>query len=263
MNLTIASNEADSLAAAAVEQHHAQLSGALTQLVNAVRQAAEHGDEAGTRRAAASLVDWCETELLPHARAEESTLYAAAHDRAEGRLLVDGMVREHAVILELVRKIAGAATVVAAISAAYALEVVLSNHVEKENTLVLPLLVSSSDVSVATLLDGMHDLVGAHSSRHEGSTSHGGDHHTCSCGESDGAGYPELDARDIPHAIRHATIFGALDAVRVGSGLVLVAPHDPLPLLAQLERRSPGHFTVDYLQRGPEAWRLAFVRQAG
>ena len=71
------------------------------------------------------------------------------------------------------------------------------------------------------------------------------------------------DARAIPHAIRHATIFGALDGVRPGKGLVLVAPHDPLPLLAQLEQREPGAFEVSYLERGPEAWRLALVRRAG
>jgi len=64
----------------------------------------------------------------------------------------------------------------------------------------------------------------------------------------------------VSHAIRHATIFGALDSVGAGSGMVLVAPHDPLPLLAQLEQRSPGLFTVDYLERGPESWRVRFVR---
>jgi uncharacterized protein (DUF2249 family) len=84
--------------------------------------------------------------------------------------------------------------------------------------------------------------------------------HQCSCGEVDGAGYPELDARVIPHAIRHATIFGALDATGPGGGLVLVASHDPLPLLAQLDQRSPGVFEVSYLERGPEAWRLLFAR---
>ena len=85
--------------------------------------------------------------------------------------------------------------------------------------------------------------------------------HACGCGEVDGPGYPELDARVIPHAIRHATIFGALDSVGAGSGLVLVAPHDPLPLLAQLERRAPGSYSVEYLERGPEAWRLRLVRE--
>ncbi|MHB1473799.1 MAG: DUF2249 domain-containing protein [Dermatophilaceae bacterium] len=83
----------------------------------------------------------------------------------------------------------------------------------------------------------------------------------CGCGEQDPVGVlPELDARAVPHAIRHATIFGALDSVGAGSGLVLLAPHDPLPLLMQLEQRSPGLFSVDYLKRGPETWRLRFVR---
>ncbi|HEX5525105.1 MAG TPA: DUF2249 domain-containing protein, partial [Pedococcus sp.] len=82
----------------------------------------------------------------------------------------------------------------------------------------------------------------------------------CSCGEVDGPELPELDARSVPHAIRHATIFGALDSVRSGGGLVLVAPHDPLPLLRQLEGREPGAFAIDYLERGPQAWRLRFVR---
>jgi uncharacterized protein (DUF2249 family) len=85
--------------------------------------------------------------------------------------------------------------------------------------------------------------------------------HTCGCGEVDGPGHPELDARAVPHAIRHATIFGALDAVKPGGGMVLVAPHDPLPLLAQVERRYDGAFEVDYLERGPERWRLTFVRR--
>jgi len=48
--------------------------------------------------------------------------------------------------------------------------------------------------------------------------------------------------------------------VRPGGGLILVAPHDPNPLLAKIEQHSPGVFKVDYLERGPEAWRLSFAR---
>jgi uncharacterized protein (DUF2249 family) len=98
--------------------------------------------------------------------------------------------------------------------------------------------------------------------RGQESHGHGGAGHTCTCGEQDGTQHPELDARAIPHAIRHSTVFGALDAVRPGKGLVLVAPHDPLPLLGQLAQRSPGSFDVDYLERGPEAWRLLIVRKS-
>ena len=83
--------------------------------------------------------------------------------------------------------------------------------------------------------------------------------HTCACGGHDDA-RPELDARAIPHAIRHATIFGALDSLTAGGGLILVAPHDPLPLLEQARARYGDSMSVEYLQRGPDAWKLEFVK---
>ncbi|MGW3658263.1 DUF2249 domain-containing protein [Streptomyces sp. NPDC005151] len=78
----------------------------------------------------------------------------------------------------------------------------------------------------------------------------------CGCGGAEDEALPELDVRGVPHALRHATVFGALDAIPAGSAMVLIAPHDPLPLLAQIEDRSPGIFSVEYLERGPAAWRL-------
>ncbi len=84
-------------------------------------------------------------------------------------------------------------------------------------------------------------------------------HTGCACG--DDHGIPELDARAIPHAIRHATIFGALSAVKPGGAMVLVAPHDPTPLLAQIAEREGDALEVTYLERGPEAWRLQFSRR--
>lgn len=257
--LVIASTEADARAASAVEQHHAQMAGALALKAGAVLAAATRGADVDARTAAEDLVAWCQDELVPHAVAEEATLYAAARNRPEARLLVDGMLSEHAVITGLVGEIAAATTPLAAASTARALQVLFDNHLEKENTLVLPLLVSAPDVSVADLLSGMHELVGDEA-HHEGEAAHQGEH-TCTCGETDTGEYPELDARAVPHAIRHATIFGALDGVRPGRGMVLVAPHDPRPLLAQVEQRNPGVFTVEYLEQGPDAWRLAFVRQ--
>lgn len=89
-----------------------------------------------------------------------------------------------------------------------------------------------------------------------------GSHHGsggCACGET-GATVPELDARQIPHAIRHATIFGALDSLAPDAAMDLLAPHDPQPLLAQVAHRYPDGFAVEYLERGPE-WRLRFTRR--
>ena len=75
----------------------------------------------------------------------------------------------------------------------------------------------------------------------------------CGCGHHD-EGLPELDVRTIPHAIRHGSVFGAFDSIAPGGAFVLVAPHNPLPLLSQLAERAP--ITVEYLSEGPDAWRL-------
>ncbi len=83
----------------------------------------------------------------------------------------------------------------------------------------------------------------------------------CGCGRHAVAD-PELDARAIPPTIRHGAIFGALDSVQPGYGVVIVAPHDPVPLIAQVAERFDGAFSVEYLERGPEAWRIRFGRSA-
>ncbi|MDN5789993.1 MAG: DUF2249 domain-containing protein [Micrococcales bacterium] len=75
------------------------------------------------------------------------------------------------------------------------------------------------------------------------------------CGCDAEHGIPELDVRAIPHAIRHATVFGAFGAIPAGGSLDLVAPHNPLPLLAQLKDRF-GDLEVTYLKEGPQDWTL-------
>lgn len=259
-DVTIASSEADARAADAVERHHAELSGALALRAGSLAALARDGRTEDLAAVRDELLAWARLELLPHASAEEDTIYRAAAARPEGRLLVEAMLAEHKILGGLVDDLAQATTVTAAAVAAGALRAVFEAHLAKENEQLLPMLVADPGVSVVGLLDGMHELLGAEDATGQPSGC-GGAGHSCTCGETDGPEYPELDARTIPHAIRHATIFGALDGVRAGSGMVLVAPHDPLPLLAQLEQRAPGAFDVDYLQRGPEAWRLSLVRR--
>ena len=84
----------------------------------------------------------------------------------------------------------------------------------------------------------------------------------CGCGGDGPHGVPVLDARTIPHLVRHGAVIGALDQLPAGQPLVLVAPHDPRRLLQQVEERSPGGFDVEYLGRGPEAWQRAFTRRS-
>ncbi|WP_432054291.1 DUF2249 domain-containing protein [Streptomyces sp. bgisy022] len=270
--LTIASDPQDAAAAEAVEAHHTQLAGELAGRVALLLTAAD-GDPAEAEAVRSGLVGFCERDLLPHAAAEERTLYPAARDLAGARLLVDGMLAEHRRLTALVEAVRGAGSPVRAAAEARALQVLFEEHLEKENTLVLPLLAGAADISLHGLLAGMHELLGhghddgrehehgpAHEHEHgaEGAAaeSGGGCGGSCACGGSDEVDAPELDVREVPHAIRHATVFGALSAVPAGRALVLVAPHDPLPLLRQIESRHPDTFTVEYLERGPEAWRL-------
>lgn len=257
-HLMIASDEEDLRAAEKVEEHHRVLSLELALEVGTVLEAAREASQAELSRARDRLVAWCRRALLPHAAAEERVLYAAAAGAAETRLLVTTMVGEHRLLVDLVDELETASHPVSLAGSARALKVVFDNHVAKENEQLLPQLVAAPGVSLATLLEGMHEQLEASGT----SPAAAAEGHDCSCHEEE-PDRPELDARVIPHALRHSAVFGALDAVRPGNGMVLVAPHDPLPLLAQLERRSPGAFAVRYLQRGPEAWRLAVTRRGG
>jgi len=263
--VVVAASAADARAVEAVKNHHAQLAGALAVQVEALLDAADRGDRPGAGAASAALVRWCQVELVPHALAEEKAMYPAAHDNPRAQMLVDAMLAEHHDLLALVEAIGQATGPVRAAANAQALRSLFDSHLAKENEQILPLLAESSEVSLADLLGEMHELLGAEDQAdHEvsaGSVADGGCGGGCGCGQQDPAGVlPEFDARSVPHALRHATIFGALDSVGAGGGMVLVAPHDPLPLLAQLQQRSPGLFSVDYLERGPEAWRIRFVR---
>jgi uncharacterized protein (DUF2249 family)/iron-sulfur cluster repair protein YtfE (RIC family) len=256
--LVVATSAADAQAVEAIKDHHSQLAGALAVQVETLIDAAVRADSSGAGLASKSLVSWCQSELIPHALAEERTLYPKAHEDSQARLLVDAMIAEHRDILALVEAIGAAQTPVRAAANAQALLSIFNSHLVKENEQILPLLAQSSAVSLAELLGGMHELLGDPAVDMISEGGCGGD---CTCGEQDLVGVlPELDSRVVPHAIRHATIFGALGSVAVGNGLVLIASHDPLPLLAQVEQRTPGHFSIDYLESGPETWRLRFVR---
>jgi len=83
--------------------------------------------------------------------------------------------------------------------------------------------------------------------------------HVCGCGH---AAEQEivLDARTLPHAIRHAAIRGAFSAIPLGRSMILVAPHKPLPLLAQLEQDAPGALAVEYLVDEPDDCRVRLTR---
>lgn len=152
-------SERDHAAAAAVIGHHTQLASELARHTARLREAATGpGSDWQPRREA--LRDWLRLELLPHAGAEEGTLYPAAAAQPDGRLLVDAMVADHHAIATLVTELAGAGTAVDATAAARALSAMFETHLAKENELILPLLLRAEQVCLADLLEGMHELLG-------------------------------------------------------------------------------------------------------
>ncbi len=82
----------------------------------------------------------------------------------------------------------------------------------------------------------------------------------CTCCHAD-ADTPQLDVRLIPPAVRHPAILGALGGLGVGESLVLVAPHEPLPLLRELEEREPDIFLVRIDQEGADEWHVRLTRE--
>ncbi|RWM07713.1 DUF2249 domain-containing protein [Mesorhizobium sp.] len=74
--------------------------------------------------------------------------------------------------------------------------------------------------------------------------------------ESEVMPQPQLDVRAIPPVERHARIFGIARALDEGESFVIVNDHDPRPLRYQMETRYPGLFSWEYLQQGPEIWRV-------
>ncbi|MDX3714992.1 DUF2249 domain-containing protein [Streptomyces europaeiscabiei] len=269
--LTLASAPEDATALQSAEAHHARLAGELAGRVNMLLTAVDR-DPSAAEKIHAGLVAFCDRSLLPHTAAEEAALYPAAHHMPEARLLIESLIGEHRCLTTLVDALRAASDPAHAVADARALQVLFEEHLAKENGLVLPLLAMTPGTSLAELLADMHHrLANGSSTKGAPEDQHNEERHdmyegqieetggcggVCGCGDAEQTPEPELDVREVPHALRHATVFGALDAVPAGTAMVLVAHHDPLPLLAQIEQRSPGAFAVDYLERGPDTWRL-------
>jgi uncharacterized protein (DUF2249 family) len=73
---------------------------------------------------------------------------------------------------------------------------------------------------------------------------------------------PQLDVREIPPARRHGLIFETFDGLAEGARFELVNDHEPKPLYYQLAAEHPGTFSWDYLEQGPEVWRVRIGRVA-
>lgn len=258
-DVVVATSAADSAAVDDVRSRYAELLGHQAALGAAVFAAVGTAGPAfdDAHRAVLGFID---SGVRPQLRAAVELIYPASVAVERSRLLVEGLLGETQLIEQAAARIARDTDRVQIAAHVEALRVLLEALFGKVADLLLPALAENSGIALADLASQLPGI-GPDVSQpaQPGPAAHGHGHGGCGCGEEDEE-MPELDVREIPHAIRHATVFGAFDAVPVGGSMLLVAPHDPIPLLHQLAERSGGRIAVGYEERGPEAWRLRLTR---
>ena len=65
-----------------------------------------------------------------------------------------------------------------------------------------------------------------------------------------------LDVRELVPRERHARIFAQFEQLAPGEALLLINDHDPKPLYYQFQAERPGEVDWQYVEQGPEVWRV-------
>lgn len=385
----------DAEALAAIQSHHQLLQDELRARIATLDLAVAAGR--AHQQATAALVTYLADEVLPHAAAEEQTIYRAAQQHAELAGTVDEMITEHRALVAAAGRLASAADAIGAAEQARQIASLFGTHVAKEKEILLPALATDGPPGPAsqdgqpgqpglvTLLREMHEQTQAarqpavpatgpgsgpasgptstdplarvlsllltataelaradqgdracqlaaaawaalHETRPElagrvtaalhglarrvpgqpagaeaaraqtagpetaglvaaGSETAGAETAGAETAGAQAAGAKtagavgaetagseaggsrqsakpssELDVRDLPPAQRHESIFASYADLAPGSAFILINDHDPKPLYYQFEAEHSGEFSWDYLQAGPEEWRVRIGR---
>lgn len=70
-----------------------------------------------------------------------------------------------------------------------------------------------------------------------------------------------LHAPDIEPRIRHAKILETFDGLQPGEFMLLSNDHDPKPLHYQFMVEREGIFSWEYLEEGPDLWRVSIGKK--
>ena len=147
----------DAQAAAAMRAHHSEMRDQLGRRVNELLATVSRGFDPA--QSLGTVLEYLDTEVLPHAAAEEKALYPAG-DAGRSALLVKAMRAEHVNLIEHVAYLRFASSAVDAVALSSAILALFESHLHKENELLIPSLVADPDVSLSVLLGGMHELLG-------------------------------------------------------------------------------------------------------
>lgn len=72
-----------------------------------------------------------------------------------------------------------------------------------------------------------------------------------------------LDTRPMAAPNRHALVTWTFDQMQANTTMELLSDHDPQPLQRQFEADKSGLFSWEYLESGPEVWRIAITKRKG
>ena len=133
--------------------HHAALEEGVSRRVATI-------EAGGDGASMAELLSYMASEVLPHAIAEEQTIYKVAAQRENLAATIEGMVEEHRRLSAHLDRLA-TADERSAITEAKAIEVLFRDHVAKENERILPVLAADAGVNLGTLLETMHSALEA------------------------------------------------------------------------------------------------------
>jgi len=235
----------------AIRAHHRELATMLSGYVRALEEETT-GEQAG------ELARFLRSDLLPHARGEDAHLYPvmdtliAAHGSPTATMKVDhewieryiSQIAEYARTLQLGTPAEQANAREHLLRSAQQLEAILEMHTEKEERVYLPLFDAHLPLAEQQrVLDDMHG----------------------EASEAVSTASPkldELDVRPLPPAQRHALIFSKFEALQPGDAFMLVNDHDPKPLYYQLNFEYRGALVWDYIEQGPDVWRVSVGKGA-
>ncbi len=70
-----------------------------------------------------------------------------------------------------------------------------------------------------------------------------------------------VDARQYAPKDKHPTILGTFASLKPKEKMELINDHDPRPLYYQFNVEMPDQFEWEYLEEGPEVWRVSIGKK--
>lgn len=203
-----------------------------------------------------AFVAFLKSDLLPHARGEERHLYpqidslVRIYEKPTATMMVDHeFINDYVTKIERITHQLGIATsggrsqlLRQLRELALRLDAIFELHLAKEERIYLPLIEKHLDEArQRSVLEAIHE-----------------DNKT----EKNMPEDRSLDVRTAIPRDRHTLIFDSYTALKPGEAFVLINDHDPRPLYYQFEAEHTGQFSWDYLEQGPEVWRVRIGRRA-